>query len=476
MKKRNLLSGAAAAGLRPGMMMAPRNDSAQPSLTEIRDLTNQAMQAVTALREDNDKVLAEIKAKGSADAVAMEKVDRINNDVGKLSDQIDKIVNAQKAEQAWRDQMEAVLGRQALQPGSGGDDVTAQAERMSAIITARCGREIKMSADDFKEYRDAITNLVRKGPDRVTDKIKNVLSVGSDQNGGYLVDADRQARILKRLFDTSPVRQHASVIATSSDKIEFPIDANDATSGGWVSEQGTRDGTATPDLGLHVIELHEQYAEPHVTQKMLEDSAFDVEGWLSAKIADKFRRTENAGFVNGNGVGKPRGFMSYSDTAVTTDDATRAWKLLQYVVTGTSGAFGSGGADALIDLTYKLKPEYHPGAIFAAARSTFAAVRKLKNGAGDYLWSMGNIAQGQASTLLGFGAVAFDDMAAIGANSFSLAFGNFAEGYVVADRLGMTILRDPFTSKPKVKFYSRKRVGGDVVNFDAIKLLKFGAS
>lgn len=474
MNKRTLMGAAAIGALRPGMMTAPRMERSETSLADIQALVEDANKAVAALRAENDKRISALE-KGRGDAITDEHVERINKDVGKLSDEVDKIIADRKADQAWKDSLEKQMGRQGLTPAGAGSS-SAQAAAMSAIITARCGTQTVITAEQFEEYSNAVDTLIRKGPDRVNEQVRNALSVGSDKDGGYLVGADRQARILKRLFDTSPVRQYASVLTTSADKIEFPIDVEDATTGGWVSEQGSRSETATPGLGLHVIELHEQYAEPHVTQKLLEDAGFSVEAWLEGKIADKFRRVENAAFVNGNGVGKPRGFMSYAADATTDADGGRAWGVVQYMATGTSGAFGAGGADKLIDMTMALKSEYHPGAIFAGARTTLAAVRKLKNGVGDYIWALGNLATGQPSTLLGYSAVAFDDMSAIGANSFSLAFANFGEAYVVADRLGMTILRDPYTGKPKVKFYSRKRVGGDVVNSDAIKYLKFGAS
>ena len=230
-------------------------------------------------------------------------------------------------------------------------------------------------------------------------------------------------------------------------------------------------------MGVQKIELHTQFAEPDITQNLIEDSAYDIEGWLEGKIAQILSETENIAFVNGDGVVKPRGFMSYAADAVTTKDASRDWGKLQYMKTGVNGAFATSGAgaDVLIELVHSMKKQHRQNAVWAANRTTFAAVRKVKDGDGNYLWSMGDVQKGQPSTLLGYDTAEFEDMDDISNGSFSMAFANFADGYLIVDRLGISILRDPFTSKPKVKYYTRKRVGGDVINFDCIKLLKFSS-
>lgn len=475
MKNKTLLSGASMRALmHPAMLCAPRAE-VDPSVAEIKATVDEAMKAFAAFKAENDKQLEEIKKKGAADSVQKEHVDRINKELGDLSAQVDTFI---KAQEKRTDDLQLAMNRQGFGGGDGQADVRALADRHAQTILARTGQRVEMDTDSYTEYADAIKTLIRRGPERITDSVRNALSVGSDIDGGYLVEPDRLDRVVKRLFDTSPVRQYATVLTTSSDKVELPVDVNQAASGGWVGEKTAPSETATPGLGLQTIEVHEQYAEPQITQKLLEDAAFPVEAWLEAKIAEILSQTENTAFVTGNGVSKPRGFMGYTGTAVTTADSSRTWGKVQYLFTGASGAFAASGAgaDKLIDVVHAMKQQYRMGALWAANRLTFAEVRKLKDGDGNYLWSMGDIQKGQPSTLLGYGTAEFEDMAAMTANSFSMAFANFAKSYAIIDRLGMTILRDPFTSKPKVKFYTRKRVGGDVIDFDAIKYLKFGTS
>ena len=269
------------------------------------------------------------------------------------------------------------------------------------------------------------------------------------------------------------MRAIASVMTITADAVEGMLDLGEPAAG-WVAEVEARAETATPQVGLWRIPVHELYAEPRVSQKLLDDASFDVESWLAQKVAEKFGRSENAAFVAGGGVGMPRGFTTYATAA--TADASRPWGTLQHVPTGTSGAFAaSNPGDVLIGLTYALKAGFRAGARFVMARATAAEVRKLKDtSSGQYLWQPG-LAAGSPASLLGYPVVEAEDMPAIGANSLSIAFGNFREGYAVVDRQGIRTLRDPYTAKPQVKFYTTKRVGGDVLDFDAIKLLKFGA-
>jgi HK97 family phage major capsid protein len=214
----------------------------------------------------------------------------------------------------------------------------------------------------------------------------------------------------------------------------------------------------------------------------LDMSGFDPETWLTNKIAGKIGRTENTSFVSGAGVSQPRGFLDYRLTAVTTGDASRAWGVLQYLPTGASAGFpdasgivGASDPDALIDVQHALKSEYRANATWVMNRATMATVRKLKDADGRYIWA-DSLMAGQPDRLLGSPVVAFEDMPDVGADSFSIAYGDFRAGYLVVDGPGLRVLRDPFTEKGWVKFYSTKWTGGDVTDFDAIKLLKFGTS
>jgi len=274
------------------------------------------------------------------------------------------------------------------------------------------------------------------------------------------------------------MRQYADVVTIGTDRLELPKDINTGTSGGWVGEVESRAATATPEVGIQEIPVHEQYAMPQVTQKLLDDAQFPVESWLANKIADIMVRTENDTFIDGNGVMKPRGFTDYSSAAVTTEDDSRSWGVLQYHFTGSSGGFlsaASGAADCFIELEGKLKSAYRSGAVWAMNRFTKASIRTLRDENGNY-YLIPDLSGKGNDTLIGYPVAEFDDMEDIGADAYAVAFGNFRVAYQIVDRQGIRVLRDPYTNKPYIRYYTTRRVGGDVVGFDALKLLKFGTS
>lgn len=299
------------------------------------------------------------------------------------------------------------------------------------------------------------------------------MSVGSDPDGGYWVPSELSSSITKTIFDSSPIRQIARIVSIETDSFEEILD-RDQVGASWVEETGARTETTTPEIGKINIPAREIYCSPRVTQKLLDDAKVDIAAWLSEKISDRFSRSEATAFVTGDGIGKPRGFLSY--TTAATSDATRPWGTLEHVPSGASGAFASSNpGDALISLLFALKAGYRRGANWLMNSKTTAATRKLKDGQGNYLWQTSVIA-GQPDLLLGYPVLAGEDMPDMAANSLSIAFGNFQRGYTVVDRHPMRMLRDPYTAKPHVLFYTYRRVGGDVVNFEAIKLLKFATS
>lgn len=334
--------------------------------------------------------------------------------------------------------------------------------------------------DSLRAYEAAFPVWLRRGP-AISGELQAAMRVGSDPDGGFWVPPEFSMTILRRLFETSPMRQLASVDTLSSASIELPIDTDDIASGGWVGESDARNETDNPTVGLQAIYAREQFAQPEVTQKLLDDAAFNIEAWLTRKIVDKLGREENLAFVSGNGLARPRGFLDYSGAAVTTDDATRAWGVLQYVPTGSAGGFPtlSGGGDdpdALIDLQLKLKPQFLANAVWTMRRSAAGVIRKLKDKDGRYIW-LDNLTEGGRPLLLGHPVQFLEDMPAVASDSFSVAFGDFRAGYGIFDHtVGVRILRDNLTKKGFVKFYTTKRVGGDVRDFDALKLLKFGVS
>jgi HK97 family phage major capsid protein len=310
--------------------------------------------------------------------------------------------------------------------------------------------------------REAFNIYLRKG---VVPMELKAMSGNSDVEGGYAVVNELAATISQVLRDSSPIRQLATVVEVSSEAFEMLADPNDVGSA-WTTEIGARNETSTADLGKIRISTYELYAEPRITQKLIDDAKFDVETWLGNKVADRFARVENTAFVNGNGVTQPRGILTYP--AGTTFGTT-----MERVKTGVSGNWPAANpADILLDLTQLLKISYANGAAFLLNRSLMSDVRKFKGSDGQYIWQPSYQA-GHPALLLGYPVYIAEDMPGKSAGSLSVAFGNFRLGYTVVDRIGTRVLRDPFTAKPYVKFYTTKRVGGDVTNTDAIKLLEF---
>jgi len=451
-------------------------------LKEIADTLGTIKRTFEEFKAHNDQLL-----KGKADVVLVEKVDRINAALTeaqtKYAAQVEAYEKRSTESTATIAELRAAIER-AVKTGRE-DHAPELVKAARSFYVAKYARhnlrddEIDMKA--FGAYEAAFSKFVQRGllESQLTPDEQRALSVGQDTSGGFLVRPVMADSITKKIFESTPMRAIANVISITSDAWETLQDTDEATSGGWVAERASRATTGTPAIGTLRIPVHEQYAFPEITQKVLDDAAIDVESWLADKVADIMGRTETTAFVTGTGLNKPRGFLDYASAALTTDDATRAWGVLQYVVTGAAGDFpalsGIGkSADPLITLVYKLNPAYRANARFLMARGSVAAVRKLKDDNGQYYWQPA-LQAGQPSTLLQYPVTEGEDMTAIAADSYSIAFGDFRQGYTIVDRMGYRILRDPYTNKPYIGYYTTKRVGGDVVNFDAIKLLKFSA-
>lgn len=300
------------------------------------------------------------------------------------------------------------------------------------------------------------------------------MSAGIDPQGGYVVSPAISDTMTKVMLETAPfLRLARSVTMRHGASFEEVVDRN-AASASWVSELQSRDDTNTPDLGKLTIELHELFAMPKVSQKLVDTADIDVVAWLSAKVAEAFANVEVAAYFAGNGVGKPRGFLTH--TTAATGDAARSWGVLEHIPTGASGAFHTTKADPLIETVYSLKAQYKQGATWLMNRKTASVVRKLKEATSDnYIWQPGLVA-GQPDMLLGHEVVLAEEMPDIAANSLSIAFGNFAKGYTVIRMPGVRMLTDPYTDKPNIRLACYERVGGGTSNFEAIKLVKFASS
>ncbi|QPM89927.1 phage major capsid protein [Pseudooceanicola algae] len=321
-------------------------------------------------------------------------------------------------------------------------------------------------------HQKAFAAYVRTGDDDGLRSLdlegKALASLTGD--GGYLVDPVTSDTIQSVMNSAASIRQVANVVNVNATSYDVLVDTSDVGAG-WDDETSVSE-TSTPGVDRISIPLHELSALPKASQRLLDDSAFDIESWLAERIADKFARAEADAFVNGDGADKPMGFLTHTKVA----ESSWSWDNLGYIATGTSGGFDpSEPADAIVDLVYALGARYRANGTFVMNSKTAGAVRKLKDGDGRFLWSDG-LAAGEPARLMGYPVLIAEDMPDISSGSYAIAFGDFHAGYTVAERPDLRILRDPFSAKPHVLFYATKRVGGDVSDFAAIKLLKFAAS
>ena len=326
------------------------------------------------------------------------------------------------------------------------------------------------SIEDGAPHQKAFDAYVRSGEDdglRGLEMEAKSLSTAVNSDGGYLVDPQTAETVKSVLNSTASIRSIASVVNVEANSFDVLIDHTDVGAG-WADETSATAETSTPVIDRISIPLHELSALPKASQRLLDDSAFDVEGWLAGRIADKFARAEASAFINGDGIDKPKGLMIHR--AVAND--TWSWGSLGYVATGIDGGVD---ADAIVDVVYALGAQYRVNGTFVMNSKTAGQIRKLKDSDGRFLWSDG-LAAGEPARLMGYPVLIAEDMPDAASDSFAIAFGDFQAGYTIAERPDLRVLRDPFSAKPHVLFYATKRVGGDVSDFAAIKLLKFGTA
>lgn len=428
--------------------------------------------AFEEFKQTNDLALKELK-KGMSDAVTADKLDRINKALDTLADQKDKL---EKKLQQQIDEIAVKSNRPNLAAGDPDAEIKALAsfngDTKSFAQMFQRPQPADVSAEEFKAYKAAFNKFLRQGKDMLETQERKDMTVGTDPDGGYLVTPDMSGRIVTRVFDTSPIRQIASVQTIGTEALQGIRDTDEATSGGWVSEVATRGKTTNPQIFAWRIPVHEMFAQPAATQQLLDDANINVEAWLAKKVADKLSRVENAAFVNGDGVGKPRGLATYPTAA--TADASRAWGTFEHIATSQNGDFpASNPGDKLFDVIMAVKQGYLNNARWLSMRSVIAKIRKFKEATTNaYMWQPG-LAKGQPDSLLGYPITMAEDLPALGTGSLSTAFGDFEQGYQIVDRQGFRTIRDNLTAKPFVLFYTTRRVGADVVQFECIKWLKF---
>ena len=343
-------------------------------------------------------------------------------------------------------------------------DLRSDLDRVKARI-GRAARPALGTGDEAApEVKGFVDGYLRRG---ATQEIKSI-TAGVPGDGGYAVPRQIDAAIARQLTEISPIRAIAQVVQTGSADYRKLVTLG-GTASGWVSESAGRPETATPNFSEIAPPTGELYANPAASQAMLDDAGFDLESWLASEIGQEFARAEGAAFINGSGVNQPRGFLTAPMAEEFDED--RPFGTLQYIASGDASGFGAEPDAMLIDLVHSLKAGHRQGASFVMNSATLAEVRKLKTANGAFLWQPGMV-DGQPDRLLGYPVVEAEDMPDIAAGTCPIAFGNFRHGYLIAERSATQVLRDPFTNKPFVHFYATKRVGGQVLDSNAIKLLK----
>lgn len=397
---------------------------------EAREVVREMMVAFEAFKDANDERVAQIEKKAAADTLLEEKVARIDQAVAAAQARLDRL-----AGEARR----PVLG-----------------ERGEMVASAP---EAKAAFDGYLKTGSVAGLEVKAG-----------LSSGAS-SGGYVVPPETERAIERRLMAVSPMRELASVRTVAGGVFRKPVSTAGVVAG-WVAETDARPETDPATLALLEFPAADLYANPAATQALLDDAMVDLDEWLAGEVEDAFAAQETSAFVTGNGTNKPKGFLAYDTVA----EASHVWGKVGYVASGAAGGFAEASpADKLIDLIYAPKAQYRANGRFVMNRKTLSAVRKLKDGDGNYIWQPAQ-RLGEVSSVMGYPVTEIETMPDVAAGSLSIAFGDFQRGYLIVDRAGVRVLRDPFTAKPYVLFYTTKRVGGGIQNFDAIKVMKFAAS
>ena len=434
----------------PGIPFGPlyrglEHKDAEPQFVtsaEVKQLLEEMGRGHKEYREKNDKRLEELGKKGTVDVVTQEELKKLD---GKFDE--------------WQKKLDQALLEVKRPALSDPEHV-----QINGLKRALNEEELGHKKDFAQYFRKGD---VSQGMNKIEEK---ALSAGSNPDGGYTVPIQMEQNINRLLSETGNLRAIAQVLSISTGSYQKPFNLG-GTNSGWVGEQTARPQTNASTLARISFPVHELYAMPAATQTLLDDSSINIEQWMADEVRIAFSEAEEVAFVNGDGVAKPRGFLQYTKIA----DASWAWEKVGYIATGSSGAFDANEADDLIDLVYTLKQGYRSNARWMMNRLTLAGLRKIKDGNDNYIWQMG-MSLGQPSSILGYPITESEEMPDIAADSFSIAFGDFRSGYLIVDRIGIRVLRDPFTAKPFVLFYTTKRVGGGIQNFEALKLLKFGTS
>jgi len=398
----------------------------------LKKLLDELATAFEEFKSSNDERIKQIESKGKADPLLEGKVDKANEDVSRLEKELSD------------------LQKKLNRPGNngGGDE----------------------KSEDLAAHKKGFLHFMRRGvEDGLTELECKALNITTPGDGGYAVAEEIDKNILILLGNESPMRGLCKVITVGAAEYKKLASKWGSTSG-WVGEDDSRTETDTPSLAELTPFMGEIYSNPAATQQMLDDGYFNIETWLAQELAKEFAEEEGAAFVTGSGTKKPKGFLSY--TSVVTADASRTFGQLQHILAAATGAITGS---ELLNVVYSLKKAYRANATWQMAALTAAAIRKLVDSNGAYIWER-SLAAGQPATLAGYPVEENEDMEALGTSNVPVALGDWKRGYTIVDKMGTRVLRDPYTNKPYVHFYTTKRVGGMVEDSNAIKLLKNAAS
>lgn len=420
----------------------PLRKDAPPSLEDIKKVQDDLMTAFEAFKEKNDTRLAQIEKTGGEDAVTHAELKAVQDEIIEL--------------RAIREELDKLAKRASRPGGAGGGGADFTPEQI--------------------EHRDAFLTMLRSPEDEsakatLQEIAKKAVTTTTDTAGGYAVPEIIAREVLRELAEISPLRDLVHVIQAGSKDYKELVDVRGLTYG-WVGEGGTRNETGTPGLEQVVPTFGMLYAYPKASEESLDDMFFDVGSWLVDSIVEGFAAGEENAIVLGNGTNKPTGFLSGTPTDEV--DGTRAFGTLQYMASGAAAAIDD--ADTFIDLVQVLKKGYRGNARWLMNKLTVGTVMKLKDGDGNYLWKMGDIKAGQPDRLLGYAVAESEEMPDIAADAFPIAFGDFKAGYVLADLVGFRLTRDEITEPGFVKWYARRRLGGNIRKSEAIKLVKVAVS
>ena len=416
-------------------------------LSEIVKAQGEIKGAIESLKSENEKKFKELESKGSVDVVTQDTVNRIIADIDV------KFTN---------------LERNMSRPGIGAEtkeskEFEAEVKSFNVTLAASSNGRKEATSEEYLAYKKAIGSYLRKGDEASKganiEEIKT-MQIGASPDGGYLVRPQYSAKIIQKSYETSPIRQLATVESVSTDTLKYIVDFEEFDAS-FVAELASRPNTNNTTFAEKSISVHEIYAKPKVSQQLLEDSAINVEAYVMSKIQDKLTRKQNTAFITGTGVNEPKGILSYANGTTYGTVEQRS--------TGTSGIIQWND---LLALMGDLKDKYHANSTYLMRRQTFLSeILTNLTGNGEYIVNVFE-KDGIPVSIAGY-PVKFDaDFPAVAANALAVAFGDFREAYTIADRVGLSVLRDPYSAKPAVEFYARQRVGGEVVNSEAYKILK----